>query len=286
VAAERPKASFGAVRLSTTSAVARLAASPARRVLFVGGSLNQTTIVHKIASELAEAECVFAPYYADGVLRWAAERGLVDFTILGGRAKAMSEAFLRERGATLDPRGTSGGFDLVVTTSDLVVPRNLRGVPMVLVQEGMTDPEDWRYGLVRGLQLPRYLANTSMMGLSHVCAAFCVASEGYRDLFERKGVPVGKLEVTGIPNFDDCASFLRNDFPLRGYVLAATSCLRETLKPEDRRGFIRRALEVADGRTLVFKLHPNEDHVRARREIDALARHAIVFDSGNTNHTT
>ena len=261
------------------------AASPARRrVLFVGGSLDQTTIVHKIASELAEAECVFTPYYADGLLHWAAERGLLDFTTLGGRPKAASEAFLRERGATLDPRGSSGGFDLVVTTSDLVVPRNLHGVPIVLVQEGMTDPEDWRYGLVRRLKLPRYLASTSMTGLSHAYAAFCVASEGYRELFARKGVAPDKLEVTGIPNFDDCESFLSNDFPLHGYVLATTSCLRETLRPEDRRGFIRSALEVADGRTLFFKLHPNEDHVRARREIEALACHSIVFDSGNTNH--
>ena len=67
--------------------------------------------------------------------------------------------------------------DLVVTTSDLVAPRNLRGVPMVLVQEGMTDPEDWRYRLARGLGLPRWIGNTSMTGLSHAYEAFCVASE-------------------------------------------------------------------------------------------------------------
>lgn len=250
----------------------------------VGGSLNQTTIVHAIARELRGVDCVFTPYYGDGALRWAAERGLLDFTILGGRPKAASEAFLRQQGVAIDPRGAGGGFDLVVTTSDLVVPRNLRGVPMVLVQEGMTDPEDWRYRLVRSLGLPRYLANTSMTGLSDAYAAFCVASDGYRDLFVKKGARREKIEVTGIPNFDNCASYLRNDFPLRGYVLAATSCLRETLKPEDRRGFIRRALDVADGRPLVFKLHPNENHSRARREIAALAASAVVFDSGNTNH--
>jgi hypothetical protein len=258
--------------------------NPRRRVLFVGGSLNQTTMVHRIAAELAEHECVFTPYYADGILRWAAERDLLGFTILGRRPKAMSEAFLKERGATVDYRGTGGGFQLVVTASDLVVPRNLRGVPMVLVQEGMTDPEDWRYRLVRTLGLPRWIANTSMTGLSHAYEAFCVASEGYRDLFAGKGVDPGRIEVTGIPNFDDCASFLRNDFPLHGYVLGATSCLRETWKPEDRRGFIRRCLEVADGRELLFKLHPNESHERARREIERLAPRALVFASGNTDH--
>jgi hypothetical protein len=255
-----------------------------RRILFVGGSLNQTTIVHKIAHQLPEHDHAFTPYYADGALGWAAERGLLDFTILGGRHKAMSEAFLRDRGVELDPGGAGGGFDLVVTTSDLVVPGNLRGVPMVLVQEGMTDPEDWRYRLAQRVPVPRWIANTSMTGLSHAYRAFCVASAGYRDLFVRKGVDPGRIEVTGIPNFDDCESFLRNDFPHRGYVLGATSCLRENLKREDRAGFIRRCLEVASGRPLVFKLHPNENHVRARSEIARIAPHALVFDSGNTNH--
>ena len=270
--------------MAQTAAAARHEPDPRRPILFVGGSLNQTTMVHRIAGELAEHECLFTPYYADGLLRLGAEAGLLGFTILGGRPKAMSEAFLREQGARVDPRGAGGGWDLVVTTSDLVVPRNLRGMPMVLVQEGMTDPEDWRYHMVRRLGLPRWIANTSMTGLSHAYVAFCVASAGYRDLFVRKGADPGRIEVTGIPNFDDCSSFLQNDFPHRGYVLGATSCLRETWKPEDRDGFIRRCLEVADGRDLLFKLHPNENHARARREIERLAPRALVFDSGNTNH--
>jgi hypothetical protein len=148
----------------------------------------------------------------------------------------------------------------------------------------MTDPEDWRYRLVRALRLPRYLANTSMTGLSGAYAAFCVASEGYRDLFVRKGVPRERIFVTGMPNFDDVASYRENDFPHRGYVLAATSCLRETLKQEDRPAFIRKSLRIAGGRPLFFKLHPNENHVRAVREIGKWAPRAQVFVKGNTNH--
>ena len=41
---------------------------------------------------------------------------------------------------------------------------------------------------------------------------------------------------------------------------------------------------MAGGRELLFKLHPNENHARARREIERLAPRALVFDSGNTNH--
>src|SRR5215510_1760983 len=194
-----------------------------RRVLFIGGSLNQTTMLHRVARELFEHECVFSAFYADGGLRFLAERGLLDFTTLGGRAKRMTEDYLRDEDLAVDARGEAGPYDLVVMGTDLVVPRNVRGRPVVLVQEGMTDPEDWRYRLVRTAGLPRFLGNTSMTGLSGAYDAFCVASPGYRDLFVRKGAPPERLHVTGIPNFDDAASHVANDFPHRGYVLGVTS---------------------------------------------------------------
>ncbi len=43
-------------------------------------------------------------------------------------------------------------------------------------------------------------------------------------------------------------------------------------------------MRVADGRLLVFKLHPNERVERARREIAREAPRALVFAEGNTNH--
>lgn len=255
-----------------------------RHILFIGGSLNQTTMMHAIARQLPEHESSFTPFYGDGLVRVLADAGLLDFTILGGRPRRMTEAYLREQGLTLDYRGGAHEYDLVVTGTDLIVPRNVRGKRLVLVQEGMTDPEDWRYRIVRSLRLPRYLANTSMTGLSHAYDRFCVASEGYRELFLRKGVRPDRIEVTGIPNFDDASSYLRNDFPHRGYVLGATSCLRETFKPEDRSAFIRRVMRIAAGRPVLFKLHPNENVARASREIRRLAPQALVLADGNTNH--
>ena len=123
-----------------------------------------------------------------------------------------------------------------------------------------------------------------MTGMSDAYSDFCVMSEGYRDLFIRKGVDPSKIRVTGIPNFDHAASFLDNDFPHRGYVLAATSCLRETLKYEDRKGFIQKARRIAAGRQLIFKLHPNENIPRATREIQESAPEALVYPDGNTDH--
>jgi hypothetical protein len=260
------------------------ARSARKRILFIGGSLNQTTMLHEVARELEEHEAFFTPFYADGLLARAAEIGLLDFTILGGRPRQMTEAYLAEHDLRTDARAESGDYELVVTATDLVVPRNVQGRPLVLVQEGMTDPEDWRYRAVRSLGLPRYLANTSMTGLSHAYEAFCVASPGYRDLFAGKGVRAEKMVVTGIPNFDHADSFRQNPFPHRGYVLAATSCLRETFKWEDRAAFLKKAVRIADGRLLIVKLHPNERVSRATREVFQLTKSAIVLAEGNTNH--
>ncbi len=255
-----------------------------KRVLLLGGTMNQTTMVHQIGDHLTGCEVRYTPLYVDGVLGFLVRRGLLDFTPMAGQAKRKTDAYLQAHRLPTDYRGEALDYDLFVTTVDLAWPRNMTGKKVVLVQEGMTDPESWRYHLVRTLGLPRFLGGTSTTGLSDAYTDFCVMSEGYRDLFIRKGVDPAKIRVTGIPNFDNAAAFLHNDFPHRGYVLAATSCLRETLKHEDRRGFIRKAQRIAAGRDLLFKLHPNENIQRATREIRELAPEALIFADGNTNH--
>jgi CDP-glycerol glycerophosphotransferase (TagB/SpsB family) len=67
-------------------------------------------------------------------------------------------------------------------------------------------------------------------------------------------------------------------------VLVATSDARETLKFDNRKRFLRWVSEVADGRPIIFKLHPNEKEERARREILAHLPDALVFADGNVNH--
>lgn len=255
-----------------------------RRVLFICGSLNQTTIMHAIANALPECECCFTPYYSDGLLARAARAGLLDFTILGGKARLRALEYFAAQQLRVDDGGRQGGYDLVVTCSDLLLPRNIRRSNIILVQEGMVEPEDFAYHLVKRLGLPRYLANTSMTGLSHAYQKFCVASDGYQELFIRKGVAAEKIAVTGIPNFDHAAQYVQNDFPWKNYVLAATSARRETFKYENRKEFILRTLQIAGGRQIIFKLHPNENHDRARREILRYAPQAMVLAGGNTAH--
>lgn len=245
--------------------------------------MNQTTQMHQIAHELPEYDRWFSPYYADGIVGWAARVGLTDSTILGRRHRTRCLKYLRDNGLQIDEGGTRGGYDLIVTCSDLIVSRNQRRSRLVLVQEGMTDPEGPAYQLVRRLNfLPRWLASTAAAGLSDAYEVFCVASEGYRDLFIRKGVRPEKLIVTGIPNFDNCARFLINDFPHRHYVLVCTSDTRETFGFENRKKTILEAVRIAKGRQLIFKLHPNERVDRATREVRRWAPGALVYPTGRT----
>ena len=254
------------------------------KILFICGSLNQTTMLHKIAQHMQDYDCYFTPYYTDGIEDLVSRTGLLDFTVLGGRHMHETKKYLAQYFLQVDYRGRKHNYDLVVTSSDLIIQRNIRGKRLVLVQEGITEPETWIYCLVKWLKLPRYLANTSTSGLSDAYDIFCVASEGYANHFTRKGVRPEKIAVTGIPNFDNLQSNLNNDFPHRDFVLVATSPLRETFRRDDRITFLQRCVEYAAGRPLIFKLHPAEQVERARREIETYIPGAQVYIHGNVDH--
>lgn len=248
-----------------------------KKILYICGSLNQTTQMHKISLELPEYEAWFTPYYADGFLKFLTRIGILDFTILGGVFKKRTIAYLKKHNLKLDYEGKLNNYDLVFTCQDLIIPQNIRQSKIVLVQEGMVDPETFWSKLVRKLHLPRWAASTSLTGQSDQYDIFCIASEGFRELFIKKGLKPEKLKVTGIPNFDNCAEYLNNDFPHKNFVLVATSDMRETFKYENRKKFIQKALKIADGKQLIFKLHPNENVKKRTAEIKKYAPDALVY---------
>jgi len=227
--------------------------------------------------------CYFTPYYADGLIRLFAKSGLLKKTILGGRHYHDTMQYLRDNHLQIDLRGKSCDYDLVITGSDAIIQKNIKHSRIVLVQEGMTEPEGFLYQIVKLFKLPRWMANTSTTGLSNAFDTFCVASEGYKKLFIEKGVYPEKITVTGIPNFDNLADIPDSDFPYQNHVLVATTPFRETMKPEIRPLFIHKCVEIADGRQLIFKLHPVENAPRAIREINQYAPDALVFWRGNVN---
>jgi hypothetical protein len=261
--------------------VASAAETRRKRILFICGSLNQTTQMHQVAGELAEHEHAYTPYYGHGYIETLRRARCLEFTVLGDKLRRRCLAYLEREGLPIDLHGRRGGYDLVLTCSDLIVPRNIRRRPVVLVQEGILDPASLPFHLCRRLKvLPLWLAGTSTTGLSKRYDRFCVASDGYRDLFAANGAAADRIVVTGIPNFDDCRRYERNDFPHRHFVLVCSSDARETFKRDDRAAFIGRCVEIAAGRQLIWKLHPNENAARAKREILDLAPGALVYSSG------
>ncbi|MDZ4746214.1 MAG: hypothetical protein SGJ05_09465 [bacterium] len=254
-----------------------------KKILFVCGSMNQTTTMHKISRYLADHDLWFTPCYTDGFLRVLERNRMIEWTVAGLGFQERAVEYCRKNELQVDVGGSLHDYDLVVTCSDLVVPKNIRYKRIVLVQEGMTDPENFAFYLVKYLGLPRYIASTSTFGMSDAYVRFCVASSGYRDVFVRKGARYDKMTVTGIPNFDNCKQFLDEPFEHDNYVLVATSDSRETFKIENRKKFIENALRIADGRKTIFKLHPNENIDRATKEIERWAPNALVYHSCDIN---
>ena len=244
--------------------------------------MNQTTMLHKIANQLNECDCYFTSYYCDGYKRLMQKAGLLNFSILGGKFKASTEKYLTKNNLKIDYEGKNNFYDLVVTSSDLIVPKNIRNKNVILVQEGMTDPQNLAYHMVRLIHLPRYFGSTSTTGLSDAYVKFCVASEGYKKFFINNGCKEEKIVVTGIPNFDNCVEYLNNKFPYKDFVLVCTSDARETYKIENRKKFLKYAKSIANGKQMIFKLHPNEKTKRAAKEIKNLIPEALVFSTGNT----
>jgi hypothetical protein len=255
------------------------------RALFICGSINQTSQMHAVSRELPDWDASFTPFYGDFFVDLLRRTGLAEMSIAGEKRRTWCLEYLRDHGLRLDMHGREGGYDITIQCTDVVVPKNVRRGPLVLVQEGIIDAHSiWSRVWELAPWLPLWCAGTALTGRSGLFDRFCVASPGYRDFFVERGVDARRIVVTGIPNFDDCVQYTRNDFPHRGYVLVCTSDVRELGRRDDRAALVRRTMAIAQGRPLLFKLHPNENHARAEAEIRAIAPGALVFARGSAEH--
>jgi hypothetical protein len=247
------------------------------KILFIGGSLNQTTMMHKISKEIPECDAYFTPYYASGPLWVMTKLKMLEFTIMGGTFKRKTLEYIKDNNLKLDYEGRNDDYDLVFTSQDLIVPRQIKKFKTILVQEGMTDPPDWRYHVTRFLGLGRWCASTSMTGLSHMYDYFCVASEGFREQFIDRGVNPNKIRVTGIPNFDEFDKLKNFEFEHKNFVLVATSDIGETTKYENRKKFLLDAKKIAGDKKIIVKLHPNELVKKRTAEVKKYLPEALVY---------
>gem|GEM_PF-6646641 len=125
---------------------------------------GQNTIMHQIANYLKYHVCSFTPHYRHGIVKAIADRGVLTFTVLGGRFGEQTEGHLREHGLNkVDYRGETNEYCLVVTCQGLIIQKNRRRKKkIVLAQKGMTVPETLIYH-VEKLKFPRSLASTSKL---------------------------------------------------------------------------------------------------------------------------
>ena len=115
-----------------------------KKILFVGGSINQTSMLHKISTYLSDDyDCYFTGFYADGFYNYLVQKGFLNFTVIGLKHIERTQKYAQEHNLKLDYRGLNDDYDLVFLSSDLIVPKNLYNKRVIHVQEGMTDPENF-----------------------------------------------------------------------------------------------------------------------------------------------
>src|SRR5215813_2889851 len=97
----------------------------AKNILLICGTLNQTRAMMAIGRELADHRCYYTPFYCDGHLLRASQRGQLDFTVLAGPLRERSLKFMRQEGVPIDDRGEGREYDLIVTCTDLILQNNI-----------------------------------------------------------------------------------------------------------------------------------------------------------------
>lgn len=243
--------------------------------------------MHAIAKHLMEDyDCYFSQTYGDAPdVKLYMGLGGGKKSILSGHFKETADEYLQEHGLRNDYacKTYNNKYDLLVHCTDMIMPMKSKRIKSVWVQEGMTDPITRWAKFTGKLNLPGYYAlNTSLNGTSNRLDIYCCASEGYKDHFVHFGGERGRYVVTGIPNYDNAEAYKDNDFPHKDYVLVVTSDNREVLNEDDREEFIEHAVKIANGRPMIFKLHPNEEFDRAIKEIEELApKGTLVYTDGN-----
>ena len=110
--------------------------------------------MHQISKFLSDYWHSFSPYYCHGFDEILRRLGLIEFTIAGNKVVGRCRTYLQNHGLLIDYQGRNRPYDLVVTCSDVYIQKNIRANRIVLVQEGITDPESIMFHLVKRFPIP------------------------------------------------------------------------------------------------------------------------------------
>lgn len=255
-----------------------------KNIICVVGSLNQTKQLHTIANHLMEdANIYFTQVFGEGIFyRTVAESGIMDNTVLGRNSSftRISREYILDNKLQYDYRAQSKGihYDLALLSTDMIVPNSFQKIKSIWVQEGMIDKLKTFGRVAKTMGLPIYVTgDTSLNGTTNKADIYCAMSYGYKKYFAELGTKDEKILVTGVPNFDMIDAFRNTTYPESDFVLIATSDIRELGGNEDRVDFFRKCREIARGRKVIFKPHPNENQERVERELRVVMPDAQVI---------
>lgn len=248
-----------------------------KNIICLCGSLNQTKQLHKITEFLKDDYNIFfTQVFGEGLFYKAlAESGVLDNTVMGKSSSftKASREYINLHNLNYDYRAQSKGikYDLALLSTDLIVPKKVKRLKTIWIQEGMIDPLRLTSIMTKKLRLPGYTTgDTSLNGTSNIADIYCSMSPGYKEYFSEWGTEKGKILVTGVPNFDDINAFKLQPYPERDFVLIATSDIRELAGNDDRIYFFQRCREIANGRKVIYKPHPNENLERVKKEVELI----------------
>src|ERR1700759_4033862 len=109
-----------------------------RKILFITGSINQTSQMHQISSHLENYDCWFSQLFPDSAFLRSVMKHtpLANGTVLAGQFKERSESYLQQHGLQIDFGGDKHQYDLVVNCTDMIVAEKFRKTKTIRVQEG------------------------------------------------------------------------------------------------------------------------------------------------------
>src|ERR1700749_455225 len=98
------------------------------KILFITGSLNQTSQMHQICRFQPEFDCWFSQVFSDSQTSdFLLKRTTVlNETVMAGQFRESTEKYLRQHGLQIDYKALKNKYEMVVFCSDMVVPPRLR----------------------------------------------------------------------------------------------------------------------------------------------------------------
>lgn len=255
-----------------------------KNILCFVGSRNQTSQLHEISKYLEDDYNIYyTQIFGSGFFyKFLAEAGIFDNTVFGRNSSftLASQEYIRNHNLKYDYRGLSKGikYDMALVSTDLILPKTFKGIKTIWVQEGMIDPLSKSSIWVKKMNLPAFsTGDTSLNGTTNKADIYCSMSNGYKNYFSKYGTDKDKILTTGVPNFDNIKSHNQSKYPESNFVLLASSDIRELGGNDDRIYLLQKTRDIANGKKVIIKPHPNENLERFKSEIFSVIPNAEII---------